>query len=86
MRTGDTPGFVVGMATGNVLASAPTGIHTGFSNFLFADGHVKSVTGNAIASGWNNPTVGECIHTADPRVTANSQCSDSTIAGTFSIN
>ncbi len=37
---------------------APTGWHSGGSNILFADGHVKWLQGQYISPGWNNPTAG----------------------------
>ena len=68
--------------TGTLLSL--TGVHNGLSNFLFADGHAKALHGSAVSVGWSNPTVGSCTPT-DARYAVNSQCSDPTIAGTFSI-
>jgi prepilin-type processing-associated H-X9-DG protein len=79
---GDSP--PVGTATGDLLSTV--GVHNGLSNFLFADGHCKALHGSAVSVGFSNPVVGSCFNTSDNRYAANTQCSDNTIAGTFSVN
>ncbi len=78
---------------GDLLAA--TGLHTGLSNFLFADGHVKALHGMAVSVGWSNPTQGDCTNyqglssnsgVMSNSYAANTQCGDSAMAATFSIN
>lgn len=94
MNTDPATPYSVGTSTGNLLAA--TGRHTDMSNFLFADGHAKSVRGTAIGAGWSNSIPGDCGNSArgwvpagvqtDARYAPNSQCGDGKLAGTFSVN
>ena len=77
--------------SGGVIGTEPyipsTAIHTGGSNFLFTDGHVKWLRGNVISAGRNNPVATDCgSGTGTARIAAGTACSDSTLAGTFSYN
>ncbi|HEY3329361.1 MAG TPA: DUF1559 domain-containing protein [Capsulimonadaceae bacterium] len=61
------------------------GRHSGGSCFLLADGHVKWLKPNAVTTGKDNPTAGDCgVYSGNnPGNSANSGCADSTIAATF---
>ena len=78
---------------GDLLAA--DGVHGGLSDFLFADGHVKALHGSAVSAGWSNPVSGDCTNYqglsgntgVQPAIyAANSQCGDSALVGTFSVN
>jgi len=78
---------------GDLLAN--DGVHTGLSDFLFADGHVKALHGTSVSTGWSNPTPGDCTsyqglsgnNGVQPMsYAANSQCGDPIVVGTFSVN
>ena len=73
--------------------AAPTGRHTDGSNFLMADDHAKWFRGNAVSAGVTNPTSTDCDATTpyetgpmNATVAAGTDCSDSTIGATFSLN
>lgn len=75
---------------GNFLAT--TGRHTDGSNFLMADNHAKWFRGSAVAAGGNYVTnqtdCGGVYSTAgqyNGSTAAGTQCSDNTIAATFSL-
>jgi len=80
-------------AVDQVRYLAPTGRHTDGSNFLMADDHAKWFRGNAVSAGVNNPTSTDCDATQpyetgafNATLAAGTDCSDSTIAATFSLN
>jgi len=91
--------FTLQMATGyfrntpagdDVAFLAPTGRHTDGSNFLMADTHAKWLHGSAVSSGTTNLTTTDCNtgNTVDGNgvvIAAGPDCSDSTIAATFSL-
>jgi len=92
-------GYLCGKATTTTVtgASIPlTGIHTGGSNFLFFDGHVKWMMGNLVSPGLNAVTSGKAnsaanqtttfATAADAAGTAGNFASGSTPAATYSIN
>ena len=100
---GGTGFFATGVMRGGTMAVqrdpgdllALTGVHTGLSNFLFADGHVKSLPGSAVSVGWSNPTPGDCTNyqglggnsgVQGMSYAANTQCGDQALAATFSVN
>jgi len=69
---------------------APTGRHTDGSNFLMADTHAKWLRGAAVTAGSSDPTSTDCNTggTKDGNgvpIAAGPDCSDSTIAATFSL-
>lgn len=74
---------------------AVDGVRGGLADFLFADGHVKALRGSSVSTGWSNPTIGDCTSyqgldgntgVQAAIYAANTQCSDSSLAATFSIN
>ena len=91
--------FTLQMATGyfrntpagdDIAFLAPTGRHTDGSNFLMADTHAKWLRGSAVTSGTTNPTSTDCNTggTKDGNgivIAAGPDCSDGTIAATFSL-
>jgi len=70
---------------------APTGRHTEGSNFLMADTHAKWLRGAAVEGGMNNSNSSDCNTTGETNgstgvaLAAGPDCSDSTIAATFSL-
>jgi prepilin-type N-terminal cleavage/methylation domain-containing protein/prepilin-type processing-associated H-X9-DG protein len=66
----------VSVAQGGLDPSSPTGRHTGGSNYLLADGHVKWLHGTAVSAG-GTPTSSGCSQDAD-----NSACNGNRAAST----
>jgi prepilin-type N-terminal cleavage/methylation domain-containing protein/prepilin-type processing-associated H-X9-DG protein len=69
----------------------PTGRHTDGSNFLLADCHAKFLRGTAVSAGISNPTAADC-NTAlaqsangEGTMAAGTECSDGSLAATFSL-
>ncbi len=74
---------------GNFLAT--TGRHTDGSNFLMADNHAKWFRAQAVSAGLNDTSAGYCGGVYNPAANggataAATDCNDSTIAATFSVN
>jgi prepilin-type N-terminal cleavage/methylation domain-containing protein/prepilin-type processing-associated H-X9-DG protein len=70
--------------------TAPTGWHTDGANYLLADTHAKWMRGAAVTAGTTNSTTTDCNTggTLDGNgvpIAAGPECSDSTIAATFSL-
>ena len=65
--------------------NAKTGRHTDGANYLLSDYHVKYFQPNAVTGGYINANSGDCGAAANSTA-ANTDCSDSTIAATFSLN
>jgi prepilin-type N-terminal cleavage/methylation domain-containing protein len=78
-------------ATDQATYAQQTGRHTDGSNFLMADDHAKWLRANAVSAGITNPTSTDCNTTlaASPSgigtMAAGTECSDNTIAATFSL-
>jgi prepilin-type N-terminal cleavage/methylation domain-containing protein/prepilin-type processing-associated H-X9-DG protein len=75
--------------------TAPTGLHTNGSNFLFADGHAKWLHSASVSPGYNNPSPGcgqgmsgsPCAAvTTNPPAAATGYSGTPSFAATFSIN
>lgn len=64
------------------LNGGAAGVHTGWSNYLYCDGHVKSQVGSEVSGGTENPIPGDCG--ASPVTAANTGCVSGSIAATFS--
>jgi len=68
-----------------------TGRHTDGSNFLMADDHAKWFRSSAVSAGITNPNNADCNATlvkdssGEGTMAAGTECSDSTIAATFSL-
>ena len=74
----------------NIVYAATTGRHTGGANYLLADDHAKWLQGNSVSSGPTDSSVTNCNtgNTAGldgATIAAGPECSDSTIAATFSL-
>ena len=65
--------------------NSQTGRHTDGANYLLSDYHAKYFKPNAVTAGNINATSGDCGSVASTKA-ANTDCSDSTIAATFSLN
>lgn len=69
----------------------PTGRHTDGSNFLMADNHAKWLRGNAVSAGLGNSNPIDCntalakTPSGEGTMAAGTECSDSTLAATFSL-
>ena len=74
--------YYTGAGGGNNLpAPGFTGLHTGGANYVFFDGHVKSLQPSSVAAGgWDNPTAGDC---GNEMLSANTGCP--TFAATYGI-
>jgi prepilin-type processing-associated H-X9-DG protein len=78
----------------NAYFASPMGRHTGGSNFLMCDTHAKFFRPNSVTAGVNNNISGDCggpssqqgYETYYGYFAANTSCSDSTVAATFSVN
>ena len=75
-------GYFIGGSVVNAAYVSPFGVHGGRSNFLYADGHVKSEPGSQISGGVENATAGDCG--TPPLVAANTGCVTPDIAATMS--
>ena len=71
--------------------AAPTGRHTDGSNFLMADDHAKFMRPSAVSAGLSNSSSTDC-NTAlamdangEGTMAAGTECSDSSLAATFSL-
>ena len=71
------------------LYASATGRHQGGSNFLMADCHAKWMLPSAVSAGVTNPNPADCGGAIDPTgmgtLAAGTECSDKTIAATFSL-
>lgn len=72
--------------------AAQLGRHQQGSNFLLGDFHAKWMHGESVSAGYTNPTTTDC-NTTDAlqpsgvgTMAAGTECTDSTIAATFSLN
>ena len=65
----------------------PQGLHTAGANFLFSDGHAKWFLPSKVSAGENNPVASSCgsFGTSAGGNAANTQCTASGMAATFSI-
>jgi len=69
-----------------------TGRHQDGSNFLLADDHAKFLRASAVSAGYTNPTATDCntslaqAPSTIGTMAAGTECNDSTIAATFSVN
>jgi hypothetical protein len=89
-----TTGYLRNTTAADHTASyaAATGRHTDGSNFLMADDHAKWFRGSAIGAGITNPTATDCNtalakdSSGEGTLAPGTECGDSTIAGTFSLN
>jgi len=78
-------------AEDQVAYAQPTGRHSDGSNFLMADNHAKFFRPNSVSAGVSNSTSSDC-NTALAKsasgigtMAAGTECSDSTLAATFSL-
>ena len=63
-----------------------TPVHTGGSDFAFADGHVKWLRGAAVSPGGNNPDTNAAQTNPSGVAAGTSALSTGNFAGTFSVN
>jgi prepilin-type processing-associated H-X9-DG protein len=69
-----------------------TGIHNGVANYLFADGHVKSLIGSRVSAGYNatTPSTAATLENTSSFTASGTQvgndpyCGNSMCGGTFS--
>jgi prepilin-type N-terminal cleavage/methylation domain-containing protein/prepilin-type processing-associated H-X9-DG protein len=81
-------GYIRDLAASPNLApyNAPLGRHNSGSNYLMADDHAKWLMGTQVSGGYlNNQYVGDCATSNINGKAANTQCTDQTLAATFSI-
>jgi len=81
----ETVKYATGYPSNSAFAPAflgPTGVHSGGSNYLLADGHVKWYPGSKVTAGTNNGNTGNCGSTTQA---ANTQCSSQAAVITWSI-
>ena len=74
----------------NIIYQATTGRHTGGANYLLADDHAKWLQGSSVSSGPTDSSVTNCntanaTSTDGATMAAGPECSDSTLAATFSL-
>ncbi len=76
-------------AADQTVYASVTGRHTDGSNFLMADDHAKWFRPNAVSAGVTNPTPADCntalASSGVGTMAAGTDCSDSTLAATFSL-
>ena len=88
-------GFTIKYATGYpsdyesgwstaILFTGPTGRHSGGSNYLMMDGHVKWLMGSQVSAGYNDSTQGSCAQMSW-MAAANTSCSQPGASVTWSI-
>jgi prepilin-type N-terminal cleavage/methylation domain-containing protein/prepilin-type processing-associated H-X9-DG protein len=96
----NVPEYETGYLNGSTNAVSPPpgydqsfaggGLHTGASNFLFADSHVKWTQPSSIYAGANNTNTanpGNCsVGSGVNLYAANTTCAATAFAGTFSLN
>jgi len=92
LRGDSSESLVVGSASGDTPTAL--GVHTGGSNFLLADGHVKWFRPAAVSGGLTNDvsatdcTAGQSLNpvgTAGSYYAAGTGCGDATLGATFSV-
>ena len=75
--------------TDHAVYAASTGRHQGGSNFLMADFHAKWLKPGAVSAGVTNSSSTDCGGATDPTgmgsMASGTECSDGTIAATFSL-
>jgi prepilin-type N-terminal cleavage/methylation domain-containing protein/prepilin-type processing-associated H-X9-DG protein len=79
-------------ASDHAYISKPVGRHQDGANYVMADGHAKTLKPAAVSAGYQNTSATGCGATSQPVdpntgivLAAGTECSDSTIAATFSL-